>query len=162
MTPTQELAGQIDEVARGCARFTGQRIAAVYGGVGYSPQADRLRRGVELLVATPGRLLDLHGQGDVNLSQVRLLVLDAAAGKEGAVDLADEPVAERKTPAQAGKSVLQSGHIIGQWRSGLISIAGCGGSGAGTKARTCSPPTVVISNRPVIPRCTQASSPQKR
>ncbi len=78
VTPTRELAGQIDDVARGCARFTGQRVAAVYGGVGYSPQADRLRKGVELLVATPGRLLDLHGQGDVDLSQVRLLVLDEA------------------------------------------------------------------------------------
>jgi ATP-dependent RNA helicase RhlE len=78
VTPTRELAGQIDEVARGCAKFTGHRIAAVYGGVGYEPQIKKLRRGVELLVATPGRLLDLQQRGDIDLSQVEILVLDEA------------------------------------------------------------------------------------
>jgi len=78
VTPTRELAGQIEEVARGCSRFTGQHIAAVYGGVGYEPQVKKLRRGVELLVATPGRLLDLQQRGDVDLSQVEILVLDEA------------------------------------------------------------------------------------
>jgi ATP-dependent RNA helicase RhlE len=78
VTPTRELAGQIDEVARACASFTGQRIAAVYGGVGYEPQLKKLRRGVDLLVATPGRLLDLHQRGEVDLSQVQILVLDEA------------------------------------------------------------------------------------
>lgn len=78
VTPTRELAGQIQEVARDCARFTGQKSAAVYGGVGYKPQADKLRRGVDLLVATPGRLLDLQGRGDVDLSHVETLVLDEA------------------------------------------------------------------------------------
>ena len=78
VTPTRELAGQIEEVARGCAKHTGQRIAAVYGGVGYEPQIKKLRRGVELLVATPGRLLDLHQRGEVDLSEVEILVLDEA------------------------------------------------------------------------------------
>jgi ATP-dependent RNA helicase RhlE len=78
VTPTRELAGQIEEVARGCAKYTGQHIAAVYGGVGYDPQLRKLRRGVDLLVATPGRLLDLQQRGEVNLSQVRILVLDEA------------------------------------------------------------------------------------
>lgn len=78
VTPTRELAGQIEEVARACSRFTGQRIAAVYGGVGYEPQVRKLRRGVELLVATPGRLLDLQQRGDIDLSQVEILVLDEA------------------------------------------------------------------------------------
>jgi ATP-dependent RNA helicase RhlE len=78
VTPTRELAGQIEEVARACSRYTGQHIAAVYGGVGYEPQVRKLRRGVELLVATPGRLLDLHQRGDVDLSQVDILVLDEA------------------------------------------------------------------------------------
>lgn len=78
VTPTRELAGQIEEVARSCAKRTGQRVAAVYGGVGYEPQVRRLRRGVELLVATPGRLLDLHQRGDVDLSEVDILVLDEA------------------------------------------------------------------------------------
>ena len=78
VTPTRELAGQIDEVARACAGYTGQRIAAVYGGVGYEPQLKKLRRGVDLLVATPGRLLDLQQRGEVDLSQVQILVLDEA------------------------------------------------------------------------------------
>jgi ATP-dependent RNA helicase RhlE len=78
VTPTRELASQIDEVARACARYTGRRTAAVYGGVGYDPQIKKLRRGVDLLVATPGRLLDLRQRGEVDLSRVEILVLDEA------------------------------------------------------------------------------------
>jgi ATP-dependent RNA helicase RhlE len=78
VTPTRELAGQIEQVARGCARHTGHRVAAVYGGVGYGPQVAKLRRGVDLLVATPGRLLDLQQRGEVDLSRVEILVLDEA------------------------------------------------------------------------------------
>ena len=78
VTPTRELAGQIEEVAVACARFTGQHVAAVYGGVGYDPQLKKLRRGVDLLVATPGRLLDLQQRGELDLSQVQILVLDEA------------------------------------------------------------------------------------
>ena len=78
VTPTRELANQIDEVARGCAKYTGQRIAAIYGGVGYEPQLKKLRKGVDMLVATPGRFLDLHQKGELDLSQVSILVLDEA------------------------------------------------------------------------------------
>jgi ATP-dependent RNA helicase RhlE len=78
VTPTRELAGQIEEVAIACSRYTGQRVAAVYGGVGYDPQLRKLRRGVDLLVATPGRLLDLQQRRDVDLSHVEILVLDEA------------------------------------------------------------------------------------
>lgn len=78
VTPTRELAIQIEEVARDSARFTRRRALAVYGGVGYAPQASQLRRGVDLLVATPGRLLDIHGRGDVDLDGVEALVLDEA------------------------------------------------------------------------------------
>ena len=78
VTPTRELAVQIEEVARDCSKRTGQHVTAVYGGVGYEPQMKKLRRGVELLVATPGRLLDLQQRGDVDLSHVELLVLDEA------------------------------------------------------------------------------------
>jgi len=78
VTPTRELAAQIHDVARDCSRHTGQKATAVYGGVGYTPQVTALRRGVNLLVATPGRLLDLQNRGDVDLSQVEILVLDEA------------------------------------------------------------------------------------
>jgi len=78
VTPTRELCAQIEEVAHVCAQQTGHTVLAVYGGVPYGPQAQRARRGVDLLVATPGRLLDLQQQGDINLSGVSILVLDEA------------------------------------------------------------------------------------
>ncbi len=78
VTPTRELAIQIVEVATAVSRTTGHRIAAVYGGVGYEPQVKTLRRGVDMLVATPGRLLDLAARRDVDLSRVEILVLDEA------------------------------------------------------------------------------------
>jgi ATP-dependent RNA helicase RhlE len=78
VTPTRELAAQIEGVAKQAARHTQHRVAVVYGGVGYGPQASALRRGVDILVATPGRLLDLCQQGDCNLSHVEVLVLDEA------------------------------------------------------------------------------------
>jgi ATP-dependent RNA helicase RhlE len=78
VTPTRELAGQIEEVGHALSEQTGRRVVAVYGGVGYEPQAKKVHRGVDLLVATPGRLLDMIQRGDVTLSQVSMLVLDEA------------------------------------------------------------------------------------
>ena len=78
VTPTRELAGQIEGVARKASRFTHHRVAVVYGGVGYQPQVQALRRGVDVLVATPGRLLDLVSNRDCDLSHVQVLVLDEA------------------------------------------------------------------------------------
>jgi ATP-dependent RNA helicase RhlE len=78
VTPTRELALQIQEVARDVARHTGHYTAAIYGGVGYEPQRAAIKKGIDLLVATPGRLLDLVGSRDVDLSKVEILVLDEA------------------------------------------------------------------------------------
>ena len=78
VTPTRELALQIEGVAKQASRFTQHRVAVVYGGVGYQPQAKALRRGIDVLVATPGRLLDLCNQRDCDLSHVEVLVLDEA------------------------------------------------------------------------------------
>lgn len=78
VTPTRELAHQIEEVALACARHTHHSVAAVYGGMPYAPQENKLRRGVDLLVATPGRLLDLMNRGSVDPSNVEVLVLDEA------------------------------------------------------------------------------------
>ena len=78
LTPTRELADQVyDNVAK-YAKYTALRSAVVFGGVDMNPQTEQLRRGVEILVATPGRLLDHVQQRSVNLSQVRMLVLDEA------------------------------------------------------------------------------------
>lgn len=78
VTPTRELANQIDEMARGVAHHTHHAVTAVYGGVSYSTQIKRLAHGVDVLVATPGRLLDLQNRGHIDLTHVEILVLDEA------------------------------------------------------------------------------------
>lgn len=74
--PTRELAAQVETAFRDYGRFTNLKTAAVFGGVGYGEQKQLLRQGVDTIVATPGRLLDLMGQGFVKLQDVNLLVLD--------------------------------------------------------------------------------------
>ncbi|WP_300797524.1 DEAD/DEAH box helicase, partial [uncultured Alistipes sp.] len=78
LTPTRELAIQIDDCCRDYARHTAVRHAVVFGGVSQRPQVEELARGVDLLIATPGRLLDLIGQGFISLDAVRHFVLDEA------------------------------------------------------------------------------------
>ena len=78
LTPTRELAMQIDESVTTLGRGTNLRSTVVYGGVPQGPQVKALWGGVEILVATPGRLFDLIGQKAVNLNQVEILVLDEA------------------------------------------------------------------------------------
>ena len=78
LAPTRELALQICESFQAYGRYTAVRQAAVYGGVGQSPQVRALNQGVDVLIATPGRLLDLMQQGYVDLSHVEVLILDEA------------------------------------------------------------------------------------
>jgi ATP-dependent RNA helicase RhlE len=78
LTPTRELAAQVEESVRTYGRHLKLRTALVYGGVGFTPQVEALRRGVDILVATPGRLLDHLGQKTVSLAHVEILVLDEA------------------------------------------------------------------------------------
>ncbi|MGD0173606.1 MAG: DEAD/DEAH box helicase [Anaerolineales bacterium] len=78
VTPTRELAEQIHEVIRALGAETGLRSATVYGGVGPAPQIQALHDGVEILVACPGRLLDLVQQRHARLDKVEVLVLDEA------------------------------------------------------------------------------------
>ena len=78
LEPTRELAAQVETAIRDFARFSSFRVASVYGGVGYGHQNDALRSGVDVLVATPGRLLDHLERGTVRLDHVHFLVLDEA------------------------------------------------------------------------------------
>ncbi len=78
LEPTRELAAQVETAMRDFARFTDIRVAVVFGGVGYGKQNDALKSGVDIIVATPGRLLDHLEQGTCKLDQVRHLVLDEA------------------------------------------------------------------------------------
>jgi ATP-dependent RNA helicase RhlE len=78
LTPTRELAAQVEESVRTYGKYLKLTSAVVFGGVGFNPQVTALQRGVDILVATPGRLLDHHRSGTVNLSAVETLVLDEA------------------------------------------------------------------------------------
>ena len=78
LAPTRELALQIDENVRAYGRYVGTRTCVLVGGVNQNPQVDRLRRGVDVVIATPGRLIDLVKQGEVTLDDVEFLVLDEA------------------------------------------------------------------------------------
>lgn len=78
LAPTRELAAQVEASVRTYSKYLSLRSTSVYGGVSIEPQIAELRRGIEVLVATPGRLLDHLHQKSVNLSQVEFLVLDEA------------------------------------------------------------------------------------
>ena len=78
ITPTRELAVQVSESFSAYGKHTGLKNTVVYGGVSQKTQTDKLRQGVDILIATPGRLLDLVNQNYINLSQIKLLVLDEA------------------------------------------------------------------------------------
>ncbi|HEY5296300.1 MAG TPA: DEAD/DEAH box helicase [Verrucomicrobiae bacterium] len=78
LEPTRELAAQVETAFRDYARFTNLKIAVFYGGVGYGRQTDALRDGVDILVATPGRLLDHIEKGACRLDAIKYLVLDEA------------------------------------------------------------------------------------
>lgn len=78
LTPTRELAIQIDDCLSEYTRYTGIRHCVIFGGVKQHAQVSSLKAGVDILVATPGRLLDLMGQGYINLNQIQYFVLDEA------------------------------------------------------------------------------------
>src|SRR5512140_602421 len=78
LTPTRELAAQVEESIRTYGKYLQLTSTVIFGGVGMNPQISKLKSGVDILVATPGRLLDLQGQGMLDLSTVEILVLDEA------------------------------------------------------------------------------------
>jgi ATP-dependent RNA helicase RhlE len=78
VTPTRELAIQIEESFKAYGRYTGLTCTVVFGGVNQNPQTNALRNGVDILVATPGRLLDLMNQGFISLKNIEIFVLDEA------------------------------------------------------------------------------------
>ena len=76
VTPTRELAVQIGESFDTYGKYTNLRQLTIFGGVSQVPQVDQLKKGVDILIATPGRLLDLHKQGFVDFDHLHFLVLD--------------------------------------------------------------------------------------
>jgi len=78
LTPTRELAAQVAESVRAYGKYLDLRSEVIFGGVNINPQIDKIRRGTDIVIATPGRLLDLINQGVIDLSAVEILVLDEA------------------------------------------------------------------------------------
>jgi ATP-dependent RNA helicase RhlE len=78
LTPTRELAAQVEESVRDYGKYLKLDSTVIFGGVGMNPQISKVKKGVDILVATPGRLLDLQGQGFLDLSTIEILVLDEA------------------------------------------------------------------------------------
>jgi ATP-dependent RNA helicase RhlE len=78
LTPTRELAAQVEESVRTYGKYLQLSSTVIFGGVGMNPQISKVKKGVDILVATPGRLLDLMQQGMLDLGQVKILVLDEA------------------------------------------------------------------------------------
>jgi ATP-dependent RNA helicase RhlE len=78
LTPTRELAAQVEESVQNYGKYLKLSSTVIFGGVGMNPQISRVKQGVDILVATPGRLLDLMQQGVLDLGQVQMLVLDEA------------------------------------------------------------------------------------
>src|SRR4051812_21340042 len=100
LVPTRELAHQVQEVLTPLAASRGLRLSAIYGGAPMDRQVKALRRGVEIVVATPGRLIDLGDRGDISMSEVEILVLDEA---DRMVDMGFMPQVEwvlRRLPAE--------------------------------------------------------------
>ncbi|HYE33114.1 MAG TPA: DEAD/DEAH box helicase [Methylomirabilota bacterium] len=78
LVPTRELALQVETAIHDFSRFTDLRTVVIYGGVGYGRQTDEMKKGADIIVATPGRLLDHIGRGTIRLENIRFLVLDEA------------------------------------------------------------------------------------
>ena len=78
LVPTRELANQVKEVLAPLGKVVGRRVRAFYGGVGMDPQVEALRKGVDVVIGTPGRLIDLMERGELSVAAVQVLVLDEA------------------------------------------------------------------------------------
>ena len=112
LVPTRELAEQVREVLASLMGSRAKRVVALYGGVGYGPQRQGLRRGADIVVACPGRLEDLVERGDVNLSEVHTVVLDEA---DRMVDMGFvRPVCRLVDQTAPGRQVLLFSATLGK------------------------------------------------
>ena len=108
LVPTRELATQVHEVLRPLARAMGLFVTTIYGGVSYGPQVTALRRRTDIIVATPGRLADLINQGECNLADVEVMVIDEA---DQMADLGFLPIVRRlleSTPADGQRMLFSA------------------------------------------------------
>ena len=103
IAPTRELAIQIDKDSRAIGGHTGLRTALIYGGVDYDKQRQQLKDGCDIIIATPGRLLDYHKQGVFGLNGVEVMVIDEADRMFDLGFIADVRFIFRRLPDRAPK-----------------------------------------------------------
>jgi ATP-dependent RNA helicase RhlB len=106
IAPTRELAIQIDKDARNIGRHTGLKTALIYGGVDYDKQRQQLKDGCDIIIATPGRMLDYHKQGVFNLNSVEVMVIDEADRMFDLGFIKDVRFIFRKLPPREQRQVL--------------------------------------------------------
>jgi ATP-dependent RNA helicase RhlB len=106
IAPTRELAIQIDKDAQAIGRLTGLKIALIYGGVDYEKQRQQLKDGCDIIIATPGRMLDYHKQGVFNLNSVEVMVIDEADRMFDLGFIKDVRFIFRKLPPRDQRQVL--------------------------------------------------------
>jgi ATP-dependent RNA helicase RhlE len=111
LAPTRELAIQIDDSFRTYGKYTGLKSTVIYGGVGQNPQVQQLQQGVDIVVATPGRLIDLMRQGHVILSHVEVLILDEGDRMLDMGFIHDIRLIVKKTPQKNRQTLLFSATI---------------------------------------------------
>lgn len=128
MAPTRELAVQIAHAATQLGRGLNVRVLAVYGGQPYGPQIDKLRRGVDLVVGTPGRLKDLMAKGVIDLAHIKTIVLDEADEMlsmgfiEDMEEILSASPAERQTALFSATMSPRIGEIAGKYMKSPRSV----------------------------------------
>ena len=110
LSPTRELAAQIGEQFKIYGRNTPLRYTVIFGGVGQNPQERAIKKGVDILVATPGRLLDLMNQGIINLNKLEIFVLDEADRMLDMGFIHDVKRIIKTLPTTTSKSIIFGNH----------------------------------------------------
>ena len=148
VTPTRELAQQIDDAAQDICAYTHHSTVVLVGGVSYEGQREALNRGCDLLVATPGRLLDLMAQGEASLDHVQVLVLDEA---DHMLDMGFLPDVSDRYWSRSPHTVQDTKAPGGEHSYRLV-VSDAGGNTISTD-----PVTVTVEPGPDAPEVVQAS-----
>ena len=115
--------GQIFEVAKELSKYTDLRVLCLYGGIGATEQIKQIKEGVDIIVATPGRLMDLYRKENLDLRQVKTLILDEA---DRLMDMGFMPQLRQLQEKMLQKKQVKFPHktTVGEWHDVLVQVAG--------------------------------------